>query len=471
MYNKIIQNFIFIIFLLIPDNSIAQNIISSSISDKLLYEYRLVKNLRYTPKKYDIALSNLFYMNTNLPNFENINGLNLTKGIGAYTSFYYGYYGQNIYFTVEQIFERSKYSPNIAPLKKGIFSKLNDVNNSDQKSIGIQNFGFVLRIKNLSIGYGNWNHWAGSGIHNSLIYSNNTKGFYNYIIDYKGNLFKNKKIKFETKYLLSEELKNYQNINFYITTLQSSIIYKNLQISITNQTLSGGFESIEWSMRDAALVNIKNKMSNYADFINTIDMKYGPDNEGLLFFVNIGLPNRNLFKASYNLYNDNGLGSIIGLRKYGFFGNQNISVGFEYLRLVQGIYYNLIPTPNWYDNIRYDYSSYQNQRWGAHSGSDSDDFLIYIALINSNFSLMYGINYERHGVTYKFPPEVKIENKISLAYKFENLEFLIDYETEYFEHYAFLDNNSNVWQETFELGSLQRTNTLLFKLNYNLSKN
>lgn len=471
MYYKIIKKLIFIIFALVTNNSLAQDIVRSSISNKLLDEYRLANNISNSTKKYDIVLSNFFYMNTNLPNMENINGLNLTKGIGAFSSFFYGYYGQYINFTIEQIVESSKHYLNDTPTKKGIFGKLNDANNSDHKSTGIQNLGLIIKNKNISIGYGNWNHWIGTGIHNSLIYSNNTEGFYNYIIDYKGNLLNKDNIKFEVKYLLSEKIKNYQNINFYVTTFQSRLKYKELQISLTNQTLSGGFESINWSIKDAAFVNFNNEMIKYSDFINTVDIKYGPDNEGLLFFANLGFPNRELFKINYSHYNDNGLGSIIGIRKYGFFGKENIAMGFEYLRLVQGIYYNLIPTPNWYDNVRYDYSSYQNQRWSAHSGSDSDDFLIYIALINSNFSFTYGINYERHGVTYRFPPEVKIENKISISYKLENLEFLIDYESEYFEHYAFLDNNSNVWQETFEKESIQRTKTLLIKLNYNFIKN
>ena len=136
------------------------------------------------------------------------------------------------------------------------------------------------------------------------------------------------------------------------------------------------------------------------------------------------------------------------------------------MRLVQGIYYNIIPTPNWYDNIRYDYHSYRNRRWSSHSGSDSDDFFIYFGYINNKLSLMYGINYERHGVTYKFPPEVKIESKISLSYLTKNnFEICLDYEEEYFEHYAFLDENINVWQQTFENGSIQRTKTIFLKLN------
>ena len=43
------------------------------------------------------------------------------------------------------------------------------------------------------------------------------------------------------------------------------------------------------------------------------------------------------------------------------------------------------------------------------------------------------------------------------------------YENEYFEHYGFVDVNRNVWDETFEPGSLQRTHTLLISFEHTLS--
>ena len=38
--------------------------------------------------------------------------------------------------------------------------------------------------------------------------------------------------------------------------------------------------------------------------------------------------------------------------------------------------------------------------------------------------LTYAINFERHGVTYRFPPEVKLESKISAFYKIIRWLFL-----------------------------------------------
>ena len=145
--------------------------------------------------------------------------------------------------------------------------------------------------------------------------------------------------------------------------------------------------------------------------------------------------------------------------------------GIEYTRLVQGIYYNILPTPNWYDNKKFNYSSYNGRRWAAHSGSDSDDFLVYIGYLNKKIGLIYGLNYERHGVTYHFPPEVKFESRIAVSYKHDNTKFYLNFENEYFEHYGFVDSNINVWDETFELGSIQRTKTLMFSIEHIFSFN
>ena len=54
---------------------------------------------------------------------------------------------------------------------------------------------------------------------------------------------------------------------------------------------------------------------------------------------------------------------------------------FRVCKISQGSYYNILPTPNWYDNHSHNYSSYNERRWGAHSGSDSDDLLVFMGFI------------------------------------------------------------------------------------------
>ena len=113
-------------------------------------------------------------------------------------------------------------------------------------------------------------------------------------------------------------------------------------------------------------------------------------------------------------YSDHLQGSNIGLRKKGLFNNENLFFGIEYLRLLQSNYFNILPSPNWYDNPKYNFSSYRGHRWGAHSGSDSDDLLVFIGYSNPQITLTYGFNYERHGVTYNFPQRLKS----SLEYRY-----------------------------------------------------
>ena len=190
---------------------------------------------------------------------------------------------------------------------------------------------------------------------------------------------------------------------------------------------------------------------------------------GLKVFLELGFPNRSFVDKDPKVYRDHAMGSNLGLRKYGAFGMKELMFGLEYTRLVQGIYYNILPTPNWYDNIKYNYSSYNGRRWAAHSGSDSDDLLVYLGYMNNIVSFVYGLNYERHGVTYHFPPEVKLESRISASLKYKNTWIYINYENEYFEHYGFLDVNKNVWLETYEPGSIQHTQTLLFSIEHSFS--
>ena len=63
---------------------------------------------------------------------------------------------------------------------------------------------------------------------------------------------------------------------------------------------------------------------------------------------------------------------------------------------------------------------------------------------------------------------VKFESKISASYRKNRMTIYLNYENEYFEHYGFIDSNLNVWNKTFEPGSIQRTNTIVFSIEYRL---
>ena len=348
--------------------------------------------------------------------------------------------------------------------KQNTFSVLNDVNKNQINYQNHRNTGIELKYHRLSLGYGNWNQWWGPGIHNSLTLSNNSEGFYHYFVGNNKYIQLNKSISYKVRYLVSDKIKNELDANFYLSALFFNVRYDKIELGYSRNILSGGYPDIKWDISNAIWSMFTNKNLKYWDTINDYYLKLNLQESGLEIFVNIGFPNRQFNGKDEDVYSDHSMGSNLGFRKKGFFDNNNLEYGFEYTRLVQGIYYNIIPTSNWYDNIKYNYHSYNQRRWAAHSGSDSDDLLIYFGYGDSLKRLIFGLNYERHGVSYHFPPEVKIESKISFSHKYKNTIISIDYENEYFEHYAFVDKSINVWKETFEEGSIQRTKTILFSI-------
>ena len=95
------------------------------------------------------------------------------------------------------------------------------------------------------------------------------------------------------------------------------------------------------------------------------------------------------------------------------------------------------------------YNKYNGRRFTAHSGSDSDDFLIYFGYLSKNNELIFSINHERHGVTksvelsnvedengatYFHVPEYKIEFKLDYRTTFKEYDIFFIYEFEYLDN-------------------------------------
>ena len=84
--------------------------------------------------------------------------------------------------------------------------------------------------------------------------------------------------------------------------------------------------------------------------------------------------------------------------------------------------------------------------------------------MNEGISVIFAYDYERHGVTYHFPPEVKLEQRFLITKKINKYSIKLYYEKEIYENYAFLNSNANVWSGLNEPGSIQRTKTLTFSI-------
>ena len=460
-YNHFIT-FIIMSTALFSQNNYNLNFIKKLSSNKnILQSNDLLKNSFFL-----ISFNQSFYFNSNLPNLENLDGLYIPKGSGLYSSIFYLFDSKYLELTIEPTVKYSRQYKLTIPEKLNQFSVLNDVPKSNQiKHTTFKNTGIKLKTRTLSLGAGNWNKWWGPGIHNSLVLSNNAEGFYHYYIGTDGYqpVFEN--FNYNFKYMVSEKIKYFKDSSYYFSAWFLELKYKIIQIGIAKNIISGGYPDFKWDINNAATVLLDNNNLMYWDTINSYYISGNYDNN-LMIFIELAFPKRNFGEKDINTYWDHSMASNLGLRKQGAFGSDYLTFGFEYTRLAQGIYYNSLPTSNWYDNKRNNYSSFKGRRWAAHSGSDSDDFLVFLGYVDNIFSFIYSFNFERHGITYSFPPEVKFENIISAGFNLQRTSFYLHYEYEYFEHYGFVDNNKNVWNETFEDGSRQFTHTVLLRVEH-----
>lgn len=443
-----------------------------SFNNKITSEWKTFNSkndLKYS-SGLSVNYNNHIYINSNLPNLENNNGLYFPKGVYLINSAYIKYDLKHLsLFAEPTIYNRKSFSNSDKKIKEREFSVLNDVNIDKIYSLNnFRNLGIEMNYDGFYIGYSNSNIWWGPGMHNSLTISNNSEGFFHYYVENKKYKRLSNNIKYKIKYLVTDAIKNRNAVNYYLSGISFITKYQNIEFGISKNIISGGDENFNWKQRNAMSVLFSREKEIFWDTINSYFIKMNLKKSGLIAFIEWGYPKRNFGSENNRIYYDHARGTNFGLRKFGVFGNDKIVYGIEYLNLSQSSYYNMLPSPNWYDNIKYEYSSYKGRRWGSHSGTDSDDLLFYIGYVDNSISFNYGINFERHGITYHFPPEVKIENRISASYSYNNLYLELSYEDEYYEHYAFVDVNQNVWQETFELGSKQLTQTLFFSVTYKL---
>ena len=126
-----------------------------------MYPELISQRTFHANSKIKLSFNNKFYLNSNLPNLENINGLYLPKGYGQINELSFKY--SSNYFLIHfepQLIQRKVFEI-YTPSKKGPFSKLNDVPlKKDYQSI-LKNSGLKIFYKGISAGYGNWSKWWG----------------------------------------------------------------------------------------------------------------------------------------------------------------------------------------------------------------------------------------------------------------------------------------------------------------------
>ncbi len=443
------------------------NIEKEQFSDSTIISNLLIRPIinSENSRDYNIKARSEFYFNDDAPNFENMGNRFIGKGAGLFTGINISYIGKYMILSLEPFYISNQNKGVMNLGRDNIFGRLNDAGfniGSPYKSFGLRETQLYLHYKSLAIGYSNANMWWGPGIHSSLTMTNNTTGFPHFMI---GTL-KEKKINnigINFRYIFSILDKTIGDP--YFTALVWTLRFYTdpiVTIGLSRNYLSGGLPTDRpFTVTDAAFIIFEELL------IDTKIKKYPSDweehdpwDELMSGFLMLDFPLSKLrlyaeFGTNDHRQNfsdlraqpDHSSAYVIGMRKYGVFNNKHFLTGLEYTNLILGKFWTYRPTPNWYDKDYYDYSSYDGRRWAAHSGSDSDDLYIYFGYNDDKISIIPAFNYERHGVLYSRPPEVKMEIRLDIRYKWNDYKFNIYFEREWLEHAGFISNewrNGNV---------------------------
>ena len=427
-------------------------------------------------KLISVAINNEIYINNNVSNQENMDVRYIGKGIANYTSLSISGYSRFLAFNLEPYTLNDNYKDIETYNRPNPFKFLNDSKEKKSNGVGFRKADLYLHYNGFGIGIANSNMWWGPGLQGSFSMTNNTVGFKNYMLGTIKEI-RWKKVGFMGRYTFSElnNKKDYEAT--YFTSITSQITIYNEQIisiGFSRNYLTGGVDvGYPWSKEDAQRIVFEGVFIKNLQQLDYTIAGHDPWDQTISIWTDISFP-RNKFKIYLELgFNDNrfnlwdfivhpdhAMGSIIGFRKYGLFNNKNLLFGFEYANLIKGRHHIFRATPNWYERNHYDDFSYEGRRWGAHSGSDSDDLLIFFGIINNKWSFIPSLNFERHGVSTYRPPEIKSEFRLDVRYNIKKFEIGLVYENQFEAHLGFPPDQYFL----DEISGKRRTNTFMIKL-------
>ena len=100
---------------------------------------------------------------------------------------------------------------------------------------------------------------------------------------------------------------------------------------------------------------------------------------------------------------------------------------------------------NFYTRKEYDFSSFNGRRFGAHSGSSSDDLIFMLGFSNDLSTTLMSFNKERHGIKSMIYPELKTEYSLTYQRKVtQHHTAFITLEYEKIKNYGFVQNNISI---------------------------
>ena len=444
------------------------NIIQPSFSDKDTSNFYISLN------------SNNFY-NSGHPNIDNNSEIIAKAYLSNYLNYSIALYNNFFYLKFSPSLKFQNNSEKKDTILAGTFSYLNDkISETEiiENNHHLRESTFAIHFRDIGLGISNESMWIGPGFHSSLSMSNNSAGFKYYFL---GTLRQKRigKFGFNFRYFISERNNAIQP--FFHNSLSSTVTYYGkpvISLGFNRTYLSGGFSNISWSINDASKLVFEpffgsDKKDSQLGIDNSDEPKYwDPWDQLFVGFMNIYFPlskthfyfelgtddhreNLTDLKAHW----DHSIGYILGVKKFGIFGNKFIFLGIELMSnkttantLKPDFYRGDSNTPNFYSDSQYLFSSYNGRRWAAHSGSDSDDRIIMIGFLKDNYNAMISYNFERRGAVTKEFPEKKNEIIIRINKKINYFTLCLYYENEKIYNYNFRQNKSAQKSNVIGLG-------------------
>ncbi|MFQ6616624.1 MAG: capsule assembly Wzi family protein [Fidelibacterota bacterium] len=456
---------------------------------------------RNRERNLSITLRSELFNNTNAPNLENTSDRWIGKGDSFFSSVNISYSGPFLALSLEPYYFSNQNLPFDEAVRIGKYMKLNDnqpFEDSPYRISGLREVQAYLHYKGVGFGFSNANMWWGPGIHSTLNMTNNTRGFNHLMV---GTLREQRigKVGLDARYVFSDmdslnADEPYFTALVLTTTLHSDPV---VTVGLSRTYLSGGNSAGKdtLSRKEAMMLPVEGlflqgKQTDPDDPLSSVDiwdqtlsgyLSASFPNSGLKVFLELGRNDHAWNGVDLRRQPDHTSAAIVGLRKYGLFGNDDLTFGMEYANLmkspftIQRRYGEFREGADWYDRAAYDYSSYNGRRWGAHSGADSDDFTVYVGYLGDRFSIIPGFNYERHGILdnrervwvdafeTRIDPdtrrtiivkvkklltkddymwaEVKFEFRLDIRYRIRGLRFNLYYEKEFVDNVGFTGGN------------------------------
>lgn len=446
---------------------------------------------------YSITLRAENFFNNNNPNQENMDVRYFSKGSGLFYSLQLAINSPYFAFMFEPYHLNNNFFPSTNNITRGgPFSVLNDRTLS-QKSFQegfIRNFLVFLHYKGFGFGLHKGNRWWGPGKHTSFQMTNNTQPFMGQIF---GTINEIKIGKFGLYGLYTFVPLNRKSgyKAKYFTSLNGSITYYgslHFTLGFSRNYLTGGVEipNYTWTEKDAKKIILEGIfISNLLSEEYTVGGHDAWDQtlstyitvtfpkRNIKLFSEIGMNDNRMYFADFLSQPDHSMATIFGFRDYGIRNNKNLIWGFEWTNLM--ITYTSRHRPlgggEWYEKNNYEFSSYNGRRWGAHSGTDSDDWYLYAGYLSDKLMIIPALNYERHGIVSHRPAEVKIELRLNTKYKYKNIWFGVYFEKQFeaflgFPDYFYVDNQGNPtgYYNRYRFANSRSTNTIIFSLSKNI---